>query len=146
MFFDNTRLQGTLSVVKKLLSERMAFTLAEVLIVLGIIGLIADMTIPTLARNIQTQQLEAAFKTAYSSMSQAIGMMKVNEGQVYGLYGPFDNGNPNGFSFVFSKYFKNAVFAGGNNLSERWGYDLFSFVVACAQRALTEKDYFKNLK
>ncbi len=33
--------------------RRAAFTLAEVLVVLGIIGMIADLTIPTLMQNVQ---------------------------------------------------------------------------------------------
>jgi len=48
-----------------------AFTLAEVLITLGIIGVVAAITIPTLNKQIQQVQQKAAFKKAYSITSQA---------------------------------------------------------------------------
>lgn len=47
------------------------FTLAEVLITLGIIGVVCAMTIPTLMNNIQDEQFKAAYKKAYSTASQA---------------------------------------------------------------------------
>ena len=47
-----------------------AFTLAEVLITLGIIGVVAAMTLPTLINNAQNKQLEVAFKKSYSALSQ----------------------------------------------------------------------------
>lgn len=49
-----------------------AFTLAEVLITLGIIGVVAAMTIPILMNNIQDQQYKTAYKKAYSTVSQAL--------------------------------------------------------------------------
>lgn len=49
----------------------MAFTLAEVIIVMGIIGIVAEMTIPTLINNVETQTYKAAYKKAYSDISQA---------------------------------------------------------------------------
>lgn len=48
-----------------------AFTLAEVIIVLGIIGIVAEMTIPTLIQNVHDMQYKAAYKKAYSDISQA---------------------------------------------------------------------------
>ncbi|MBP3925173.1 type II secretion system protein [bacterium] len=47
-----------------------AFTLAEVLITLGIIGIVAAMTMPALIENHQSSVLQQRFKKAYSSMSQ----------------------------------------------------------------------------
>lgn len=51
--------------------ESSAFTLAEVLITLGIIGVVAAMTIPTLMNNIQDMQFKSAWKKEYSTLSQA---------------------------------------------------------------------------
>lgn len=48
-----------------------AFTLAEVLITLGIIGIIASITIPILSKNIEDAQYKTAYKRAYSIASQA---------------------------------------------------------------------------
>lgn len=51
-------------------AELLAFTLAEVLIVLGIIGIIAEMTIPTLMANVQLAELQAEYKKTYSDLNQ----------------------------------------------------------------------------
>lgn len=51
--------------------KKIAFTLAEVLITLGIIGVIASITVPVLMNNIQQAELKANFKKAYSVASQA---------------------------------------------------------------------------
>lgn len=48
-----------------------AFTLAEVLITLGIIGIVASMTIPVIMQNIQDYQLKVAFKETFSILNQA---------------------------------------------------------------------------
>ena len=48
-----------------------AFTLAEVLITLGIIGIVAEMTIPTLMNNVQDQTFKTGWKKAFSELSQA---------------------------------------------------------------------------
>jgi len=55
-----------------------AFTLAEVLIVIGILGMVAEMTIPTLINNTQDAVLKSSFKKAYSVASQA-WLMAVTE-------------------------------------------------------------------
>ena len=49
-----------------------AFTLAEVLITLGIIGVVAAITLPSLISNYQDKQFKTAYKKAYSDMSQAL--------------------------------------------------------------------------
>ena len=51
-----------------------AFTLAEVLITLGIIGVVAAMTIPTLISNTNGAQFKTAYKKALSTMNQAVLM------------------------------------------------------------------------
>lgn len=48
-----------------------AFTLAEVLITLGIIGIVAAMTIPTIISNSEKQSTVSKVKEAYSILSQA---------------------------------------------------------------------------
>ena len=54
-----------------------AFTLAEVLITLGIIGVVATMTIPIVINKYRSYVLEVQFKKAYSNLSQAILLMKL---------------------------------------------------------------------
>lgn len=51
---------------------KLAFTLAEVLIVLGIIGVVAEMTIPTLLQSSEKQVEMTSLKKFYSEFSQAM--------------------------------------------------------------------------
>ena len=51
--------------------KRQAFTLAEVLITLGIIGVVAAMTIPTLISNTNGAQFKSAYKKSLSTLNQA---------------------------------------------------------------------------
>ncbi len=54
------------------MTKRFGFTLAEVLITLGIIGVVAAMTMPTLINSTQGAQYKSAFKKALSAISQAV--------------------------------------------------------------------------
>ena len=51
-------------------SRKIAFTLAEVLITLGIIGVVAAMTMPALIANHRKTVLKTQFKKAYSELQQ----------------------------------------------------------------------------
>ena len=51
--------------------KRAAFTLAEVLITLGIIGIVAAMTLPTLITNYREKQRVIQLKKTYSTLQQA---------------------------------------------------------------------------
>ena len=57
-----------------------AFTLAEVLITLGIIGVVAAITIPTLVSKYQMKVFETAFKKQYSVLQNAINYTVQVEG------------------------------------------------------------------
>uniref|UniRef100_UPI00402818C9 prepilin-type N-terminal cleavage/methylation domain-containing protein n=1 Tax=Candidatus Scatousia sp. TaxID=3085663 RepID=UPI00402818C9 len=59
-----------------------AFTLAEVLITLGIIGIVAAMTMPTLIGKYKKKELANRAKVAYSILSQAIKLSEVENGEV----------------------------------------------------------------
>lgn len=61
-------------------SGKFGFTLAEILITLGIIGVVAAMTIPTLIANINGNRYRAQFKKSISTISQAARMNKANYG------------------------------------------------------------------
>lgn len=56
----------------RLSNIRDGFTLAEVLITLGIIGVVAAMTMPTLMNQTNGAQYKAAYKKALSAISQAV--------------------------------------------------------------------------
>lgn len=58
--------------------KKKAFTLAEVLITLSIIGIVAAMTIPTLIKNHQKQATLTNLKKSYSDLSEAIRKSEVD--------------------------------------------------------------------
>ena len=61
------------------LKKKVAFTLAEVLITLGIIGIVAAMTIPSMISNFQKREIETRLKEDYSIFSQVNKMMIEND-------------------------------------------------------------------
>ncbi len=63
------------------LSKRTAFTLAEVLITLGIIGVVAALTMPALITNYQKKVTATRLKAAYSQINQAIVMAQAQHGE-----------------------------------------------------------------
>lgn len=58
-----------------------AFTLAEVLITLGIIGVVAAMTLPALVASHRKTEVETKLKKFYSVMNQAINMTNAEYGE-----------------------------------------------------------------
>ena len=60
--------------------KKAAFTLAEVLITLGIIGIVAAMTLPAVVNKYQKLVTSARLKKFYSSMNQAILMAESEHG------------------------------------------------------------------
>ena len=58
------------------------FTLAEVLITLGIIGVVAAMTMPTIMSNYRKKQAVVQLKKAYSEISQALTLAQTEFGMI----------------------------------------------------------------
>ena len=69
--------------------SKAAFTLAEVLITLGIIGVVAAMTLPTLIQNHQKQVLLSQLKKEYAVLNQAVQLMKAEYDNVDPVQMPF---------------------------------------------------------
>ena len=61
-------------------SQKSAFTLAEVLITLAIIGVVAAMTIPTLTANYNKKVIETRLAKFYSIMNNAIALSEIDNG------------------------------------------------------------------
>lgn len=59
--------------------KRRAFTLAEVLITLGIIGVVAAMTIPTLMNAHKAARYRSQFLKSYSTLQQAFRLMQEDD-------------------------------------------------------------------
>ena len=66
--------------------RKIAFTLAEVLITLGIIGVVAALTLPSVVHNVQKVVLKNQFKRAYSNFYNAIKYVQVQNGAPYACY------------------------------------------------------------
>ena len=88
--------------------RKAAFTLAEVLITLGIIGVVAAMTIPTLMTKINHIKLKSQFKEGYAILSQAVKMANDDGWEIPQKFA-------NNLNLIteqaenFSKYFKGAT-------------------------------------
>lgn len=101
-----------LSVIKRRSS---GFTLAEVLITLGVIGIVAAMTIPTLIDNYQKTQYVTGLKKSYAEITEALRLMANDSGcpedlKCTGIFGSTASTLGNGLK----KYFKLAKDCGVN--------------------------------
>ena len=80
-FGERVRKRGYLAA--SLLGRLAAFTLAEVLITLGIIGVVAAMTMPTLINNINKKHWITGYKKAFSELSQIHQLLNSETGGSY---------------------------------------------------------------
>ncbi len=62
------------------MKKKFAFTLAETLITLAVIGIVAALTIPTLVQNYKKKEYSTRLKKFYSMMSQAIKLSEIDNG------------------------------------------------------------------
>lgn len=90
----------------KIYKTKAAFTLAEVLITLGIIGVIAAMTIPSLMNKINEAKTVNKLKATYSILTQATKLMIDNEGDIscWGLKSGTNNDSYN--QPIIGSYYK----------------------------------------
>ena len=75
-----TLAEGATHVAQSAKTSRAAFTLAEVLITLGIIGVVAAMTLPTLISNYQKRVYVTQLKKSVSVLSQGFTTMMGHDG------------------------------------------------------------------
>lgn len=89
-----------------------AFTLAEVLIAMIIVGVIAAITVPSILQSVQKRELAAAFKKSYSQLSDAFNLTIIDGYDIFVL-NPTESRpdgdvdwNPEFARVVYSKYNK----------------------------------------
>ncbi len=82
------------------------FTLAEVLITLAIIGVVAALTIPSVVKNYQKTQTVTKLKKAYSVISQAYNNSQAQNGSYDTWDKGFDIGTEEYFDRYWAPYFK----------------------------------------
>ena len=68
------------------LPQKPAFTLAEVLTTLGIIGIVAAMTLPSLINKAERVILAQQFKKSYANLKNAINLVQAEYGEPYECY------------------------------------------------------------
>ena len=108
--------------------KRVAFTLAEVLITLGIIGVVASLTLPSVIHQYRKKVLETQFKTAYSFVNQAIVMTKQDLGSnsLFDDYTVYNSKQ----GYVYANEFKNAFYKRlkvvGNATLKSTDYSIYS--------------------
>ena len=113
------------------LKKRAAFTLAEVLITLGIIGVVAAMTMPVIIQNARGKVLQTQLKKAYSILSQTTQQFINDEQQIPN---PQNCSNPESdFLKPLSKYFNGGTYCSKSECSE-----IFNKIIT------TYKNYPKN--
>ena len=78
------------------------FTLAEVLITLGIIGVVSAMTLPTVIENYKKQKTVSQLKKVYTTLNQALKLSETQNGE----YANWDNASDIGAKEYFDKYWK----------------------------------------
>ena len=84
------------------------FTLAEVLITLGIIGIVASMTLPALIADHREKETVARLKKAYSTISNAYILILEEYGSPNGwTISSLENDSWDDVAILFSKYIRN---------------------------------------
>lgn len=90
---------------------KLAFTLAEVLITLGIIGVVAALTIPSLINNYKAKRLHTQFLKSYSTVQQVFKKMEADDVSLD------PNTYPHGtFYLTFMNYLQGAFDCGSDAL------------------------------
>lgn len=118
------------------MKRKVGFTLAEVLITLGIIGIVAAMTIPNIIAGYRKKVVETRLAKLYSSVNQAIKMSEVKNGDCkYWEWGDINNHRDSEFMEKWWKTYMNdympyVIFAKkdstqSSSISGNGGYKLF---------------------
>ena len=111
--------------------NKKAFTLAEVLITLGIIGVVAALTLPALVSLYQKKIVETRLEHTYSLISQALKMAEADYGD--SQYWMRDSAGPvadnDGLHNVMDTFFQTYLtpYLKGSDYSTIDGYGLFKY-------------------
>lgn len=109
--------------MKKVLENiqvKYGFTLAEVIITLGIIGVVAGMTIPVLMNSIQDNQFKTAYKKAFSIANNAFKMATADGTAYVPMSSTTDGINACTNWQIFSAQFKKTAVCISNNNGQCW--------------------------
>lgn len=117
--------------VNLLANVKFGFTLAEVLITLGIIGIVAALTIPGLITKCKEMQYRVTYKKVYSSLNQAMKYAQEDDGvdltlgntiflpNLSGGVTPHTSNVGEIFKYI-SRYYKSTTTCFDNNADKCW--------------------------
>lgn len=94
------------------------FTLGEILIALGVIGVVASLTLPQIINDKKASEAQAQFTTAYAEISKAINEMEVDNVPIE----PANYTKNRSFYPVFKQYFKVVVDKGYSTDGKTYKY------------------------
>ena len=105
--------------------RKAAFTLAEVLITLAVIGIVAALTIPSLVQSYKERVTITKVKKAYTTLTNALQLAIIENGTVdnWGLTGVYEDEDGNAqisqegstkFARIFSKYLNKSTICEGD--------------------------------
>ena len=115
-----TLAEGTAHVVGQKKQRRAGFTLAEVLVTLGIIGVVAAMTMPTLMSNHQRKVYVTQLQKVYTELSQAAKRAISDNNAISLDETKYNRNNANGAKNFLHDYF-NVVQDCGTDLTPCFG-------------------------
>ena len=95
-------------------SKKVAFTLAEVLITLGVIGVVAALTMPTLLKNIAERSNSEAQANLAQKITKSMDLMRA-DGGLERTYASTDE-----FVDEFSKYIKISTRCDADHIADCW--------------------------
>ncbi len=137
--------------IKGLKPQKFGFTLAEVLITLAIIGIVAALTIPTLVSKNQNKQLYTQFMKTYNTLSNALNLAVAENGDPDGWFsfsGEDDEEEFVGSVFLtkyIAPYLKIAKVCGPSNYSECMPLDLYKSLSINSAQSLQMEEMSEEL-
>lgn len=109
---------GDASTKTRQTKENLGFTLAEVLITLGIIGVVAAMTIPNLINNYKAKRLHSQFLKSYSTIQQVMKMFESEDLST----DPKDYPSSTEYSKTFAKFLQAPLDCTGKTSAPCYGH------------------------
>ena len=97
---NNVIINNKLSKCEVSMRKKIAFTLAEVLITLGIIGVVAALTLPTVINNYKKTQTITSLKKAYTILNEAMKRSVLDNGD----FKDWERGIDIGIDAFYKKY------------------------------------------
>ena len=120
----------------KILKNR-AFTLAEVLITLGIIGVVAAITLPNLMTAYKARVLRSQFMKSYSLIQQSYKMMEADGVSTSPTDYDRISGDDSSFKTVFQRYFTGTTDCWYNKSAPCYNMTTYSYKCLDGKSSLT---------